>query len=150
MAAFIASFARNETRTNLTLIHDPGRQLSQKGNEVTGLTAMQRSTFIEGMARCVEEGTAKPVEIPGMRIAAKTGTAEYYRDGQKAHLAWTLGFAPADNPRVAFVVCIEGEDMTSWGGATAGPVAKGMLLAWIKREMPAATPAEEPEEEPGQ
>ena len=150
MAAFIASFARNETRTNLTLIHDPGRQLSQKGNEVTGLTAMQRSTFIEGMARCVEEGTAKPVEIPGMRIAAKTGTAEYFRDGQKAHLAWTLGFAPADNPRVAFVVCIEGEDMTSWGGATAGPVAKGMLLAWMKREMPAATPAEEPEEEPGE
>ena len=48
------------------------------------------------------------------------------------------------------MVCIEGEDMTSWGGATAGPVAKGMLLAWMKREMPAAMPAEEPEEEPGQ
>jgi len=143
MAAFAASLARNETRTNLTLLLDPGAEAHHKGSEPIGLTRAQRQAILDGMTRCVEEGTAGPVRIPGLRIAAKTGTAEYQKDGQKAHLAWTLGFAPADNPRVAFVVCIEGEDMTSWGGATAGPVAKGMLLAWLKREMPEASPAEE-------
>lgn len=139
MAAFTASLARNETRTNLTLLLDPGAEAHHKGSEPIGLTAVQRQAILDGMTRCVEEGTAGPVRIPGLRIAAKTGTAEYQKDGQKAHLAWTLGFAPADNPRVAFVVCVEGEDMTSWGGATAGPVAKGMLLAWLKRELPGAS-----------
>ena len=147
MAAFAASLARNETRTNLTLLLDPGAEARHRGAEPIGLTPAQRQAFLDGMTRCVEEGTAGPVRIPGLRIAAKTGTAEYQKDGQKAHLAWTIGFAPADNPRVAFVVCVEGEDMTSWGGATAGPVAKGMLLAWLKREMPGATEAEPAEAE---
>lgn len=148
MAAFTASLARNETRTNLTLLLDPGAEAHHRGSEPIGLTAAQRRAIVDGMTRCVEEGTAGPLRIPGLSIAAKTGTAEYQKDGQKAHLAWTLGFAPADNPRVAFVVCIEGEDMTSWGGATAGPVAKGMLLAWLKREMPGTAIEEEKAEEP--
>lgn len=149
MAAFAASLARGETRTNLTLLLDPGAEAHHKGSEPIGLTRTQRQAILDGMTRCVEEGTAGPVRIPGLRIAAKTGTAEYQKDGQKAHLAWTLGFAPADNPRVAFVVCIEGEDMTSWGGATAGPVAKGMLLSWLKREMPGASAEEETSPEDG-
>lgn len=149
MAAFTASLARNETRTNLTLLLDPGAEAHHKGSEPIGLSAAQRQALIEGMTRCVEEGTAAPIRIPGFRIAAKTGTAEYQKDGQKAHLAWTLGFAPADNPRVAFVVCVEGEDMTSWGGATAGPIARGMLEAWLRKEMPevlAGETAEQPAE----
>lgn len=147
MAAFAASLARGETRTNLTLLREPGGSVVHKGSEPIGLTAAQRRAILDGMTRCVEEGTAGPVRIPGLAIAAKTGTSEYHKDGQKAHLAWTVGFAPAEQPEVAFVVCIEGEDMTSWGGATAGPVAKGMLLAWLKRQQPGALT--EDADEPG-
>ena len=136
MAAMMASIARNETRTVLTLIHDPGRELAHAGSKSLGLTPLQRRALLDGMTRCVEEGTATPVRIPGLAIAAKTGTAEYFKDGRKAHLAWTVGFAPADNPRVAFAICIEGEDMSSWGGATAGPVARRMLEAWLRPLRP--------------
>jgi len=31
---------------------------------------------------------------------------------------------------VAFCVLIEGEDDGTWGGKTAGPVARDMLLKW--------------------
>jgi penicillin-binding protein 2 len=132
MGALTASIAGNRTRTNLTLIADPGRGLGIHGGEPLGLTAAQRRAFVDGMARCVDEGTAGPIAIAGLVIAAKTGTAEYPRDGRNAHLAWAVGFAPANQPRVAFVVCVEGEDMTSWGGATAGPVARAMLAAWAE------------------
>lgn len=142
MAAMMASIAQGRTRTNLTLIHDPGRELVHPGAEPLGLTAAQRRALLDGLTRCVEEGTGGPMRIPGLSVAAKTGTSEYFNEGRKAHLAWAVGFAPAENPRVAFAVCIEGEDMSSWGGATAGPVAREMLLAWARRAMPAVVPAE--------
>jgi len=132
MAALTASVAANRTRTNLTLIADPGRGSLTHGGEPLGLSLAERRALLEGMTRCVDEGTAGPVALAGLAIAAKTGTAEYPRDGAKAHLAWAVGFAPASRPRVAFVVCVEGEDMTSWGGATAGPVARAMLAAWAE------------------
>ena len=138
----MASIAKGRTRTNLTLIHDPGRDLVHAGAEPLGLTPAQRRALMDGLTRCVEEGTGGPMRIPGLTVAAKTGTSEYFNDGRKAHLAWAVGFAPAENPRVAFAVCIEGEDMSSWGGATAGPVAREMLLAWARREMPSVVPAE--------
>ena len=132
MAAMMASVAGNRTRTSLTLVHDPGRELIHPGAQPLGLTAAQRRALVDGLVRCVEEGTGGPIRIEGLSIAAKTGTSEYFNEGRKAHLAWAVGFAPAENPRVAFAVCIEGEDMSSWGGATAGPVAKAMLEAWMR------------------
>lgn len=132
MGALTASVAANRTRTNLTLIADPGRGALTHGGQPLGLSAAERRALLDGMTRCVDEGTAGPVALAGIAIAAKTGTAEYPKDGAKAHLAWAVGFAPAERPRVAFVVCVEGEDMTSWGGATAGPVARAMLAAWAE------------------
>ncbi|MFZ9991432.1 MAG: penicillin-binding transpeptidase domain-containing protein, partial [Opitutales bacterium] len=60
-----------------------------------------------------------------------TGTSEYFKKGEKAHLAWMIGYAPADRPVVAFCVLVEGQiDTNTWGGKTAGPVVKQMLQAW--------------------
>lgn len=132
MAALTASIAANRTRTNLTLIADPGRGSLTHAGEPLGLTSAERRALLDGMTRCVDEGTGGPIALAGLSVAAKTGTAEYPKDGAKAHLAWAVGFAPAERPRVAFVVCVEGEDMTSWGGATAGPVARAMLGAWAR------------------
>ena len=136
MAAVMASIARNETRTDLTLIKTPHHEGGHRDSEPLGLTPSQRRALLDGLVRCVEEGTGGPMRIAGLSIAAKTGTSEYYKDGKKAHLAWAIGFAPAERPEVAFSVCIEGEDMTSWGGATAGPVARAMLQAWLRQTRP--------------
>jgi len=73
---------------------------------------------IEGMVRVVEAGTAGAARVPGVRVAGKTGSAEF-RKGGKTH-AWFVAFAPADNPRV--VVCVMAEE-AGGGGAIAAPIA---------------------------
>ncbi|MEY3830103.1 MAG: Stage sporulation protein [Verrucomicrobiota bacterium] len=131
MACLAASIARGETRTTPSIIHDPGRDGRHAGAEPIGLTSPQLHALREGMVRCVEEGTAKSVRIQGLPYAAKTGTSEYFKKGEKAHLAWIVGYAPADNPVVAFCVLVEGQlDTSTWGGKTAGPVARDMIMAW--------------------
>ncbi len=79
-----------------------------------------------GLKRVVADpkGTAHgTVYIETVEIAGKTGTAETGAD-RAAH-AWFAGYAPADRPRLAFVVVLEhaGDAATA-----AGPVAKRMVL----------------------
>jgi penicillin-binding protein 2 len=67
-----------------------------------------------------EQGTAHDtVEWSDVPIAGKTGTAE--TGGGRPDHAWFAGYAPADQPRVAFVVVLEhaGDAATA-----AGPVVK--------------------------
>lgn len=60
----------------------------------------------EGMKMAVDEGTAKGLQISGVSIGAKTGTAEL---GAKKEFvnSWIMGFFPYENPRYAFVVVME-------------------------------------------
>jgi len=131
MASFAASLARGETRTTPTIIHAPERDGRHRGSAPIGLSKAQLDAIRGGMARCVEEGTGRAARVPGLPIAAKTGTSEYFKNGEKAHLAWMIGYAPADRPVVAFCVLVEGQlDTNTWGGKTAGPVVKQMLETW--------------------
>ena len=77
------------------------------------------------------EGTGTRAFVPGMRICAKTGTAQI-QQGRKTigHTTWIASFAPFDNARYVVVVMIE--DGTS-GGATSAPVAQQVYLALQKR-----------------
>lgn len=131
MACVAASIARGETRTVPSIIHSVERTGRHIGAVPIGLNPEQLEALRGGMVRCVEEGTARVARIPGLPYAGKTGTSEYFKKGEKAHLAWMIGYAPADNPVVAFAVLVEGQtDTNTWGGKTAGPVAKEMLEAW--------------------
>jgi penicillin-binding protein 2 len=58
----------------------------------------------EGMRMAVTGGTAKALNIPEVKIAAKTGTAEI---GSKYVNSWIIGFAPYDEPKVAFAIVME-------------------------------------------
>jgi penicillin-binding protein 2 len=143
MASFAASLARGETRTIPTITHASDRDGRHRGSTPIGLSKAQLDAVRGGMVRCVEEGTGRSARIQGLPIAAKTGTSEYFKKGEKAHLAWMIGYAPADNPVVAFCVLVEGQlDTNTWGGKTAGPVVKQMLETWAGTgEKPAAEPA---------
>lgn len=131
MACLAASIARGETRTNPSIIHSVARDGRHVGAQPIGLSREQLEALRGGMLRCVEEGTARVARIEGLPYAGKTGTAEYFKNREKAHLAWMIGYAPAENPVVAFAVLVEGQsDTNTWGGKTAGPVAKEMLETW--------------------
>lgn len=76
------------------------------------------------MVQVVQAGSGYLAQIPGVDVAAKTGTAET-GDGRPPH-AWFVAFAPADHPRVAVSVIVEhgGE-----GAFVAAPIAKQILEA---------------------
>jgi len=90
---------------------------------VSGETAETVKTM---MIDAVQRGTGTRAAIAGIPVAAKTGTAQTGRN--TAH-AWTIGFAPADNPRFAIAVIIEDQPDTgeSTGGRTAAPIVREVL-----------------------
>ena len=71
-------------------------------------------------------GTGKHVRLEQIEIAGKTGTAEV--GGGRPDHAWFAGYAPADQPRVAFVVVLEHGGS---GGQIAGPVARRLVEAML-------------------
>ena len=82
------------------------------------------------MELVVSDGTGKAAQIPGVRVAGKTGTAEH-AVGQAPH-AWFIGFAPADDPQVAVAVVVEGGGSSgseATGGRVAAPIARAMMRA---------------------
>tara|TARA_B100000745_G_C20154888_1_gene395789 strand:- start:3026 stop:4612 length:1587 start_codon:yes stop_codon:yes gene_type:complete len=60
----------------------------------------------EGMRQSAETGTAAAVNVPGIKIAAKTGTAQLGLNNESMN-SWVVGFWPADNPKFAFAVVLE-------------------------------------------
>lgn len=80
------------------------------------------------------DGTGHTVAIPGVQVAAKTGTAQN-APGQPPH-AWMIAFAPADDPKVAVAVMVErggkyGNDAS--GAKVSGPIAQEVMRAVLGR-----------------
>ncbi|MDX9706829.1 MAG: penicillin-binding protein 2 [Azospira sp.] len=70
-------------------------------------------------------GTAPKAQVPGYRIAGKTGTAHKIEGGVYAdkYVASFVGFAPASDPRIIVAVMIDEPSAgRHYGGAVAGPV----------------------------
>jgi peptidoglycan glycosyltransferase len=80
------------------------------------------------MELVVSGGTGTAAQIPGIRVAGKTGTAESGVQG--TNTTSFMSFAPADNPRVAVAVILERQSGT--GGTTAAPIAKQIMEALIR------------------
>jgi penicillin-binding protein 2 len=137
MATVIASIARDETRTKPTLraLSGPEAAAVDHGGEPIGLTLSQRNELWEGMERVVgPDGTGRLVQIEGLRIAGKTGTADFRAHGEQVNLAWFVGFAPVENPQIAIAVMVEGTSAQDrfHGGSTAGPIARDVFLEFIE------------------
>ncbi len=60
----------------------------------------------DGMREAVVEGTANILNIPEVKLAAKTGTAELGVSKAKVN-SWVIGFFPYDKPRYAFAVVMD-------------------------------------------
>ena len=60
----------------------------------------------EGMRLAVTDGTAGGLDIPQVKIAAKTGTAELGAKKEYVN-SWIIGFFPYDKPKYAFTVIME-------------------------------------------
>ncbi len=92
---------------------------------------------VEMMESVVQAGTAKAAQIPGYRIAGKTGTSQkigsggVYRKG--AIIASFVGILPASNPRYVVAVIVD-EPQGGSGGKVAAPPAKLIMETLIALE----------------
>lgn len=102
----------------------------------------------------LEGGTGTKAAIPGYRVAGKTGTAQkvdsvtggYSRDRWVSSF---VGFAPADNPRLAALVVINEPQDESYGGLVAAPVFKRVMQHGLtQRQVPATEPRPAPQPDP--
>jgi len=88
-------------------------------------------TMRELLELVVSVGGAKNAKIDGYRIGGKTGTAQVYKNGRivkDVHIGSFLGFAPADDPRIAVLVIVDEADTpVDYGGTTAAPFARQIL-----------------------
>ncbi|MDG2112704.1 MAG: penicillin-binding protein 2 [Actinomycetota bacterium] len=92
------------------------------------------------LANVVANGTARSLQLDGIEVAAKTGTAEI--DGTDGTHAWIIAVAPVSDPQVAVAVLVEGDDTTGQqtGGNVAGPVAKAVIEAVLQLPTSTDTP----------
>jgi len=116
----------------VTEIRDPsGRVVKRFGPKEFGrpISAGTASALTAMMVSVVDAGTGTAAQIPGIKVAGKTGTAQ--TPSGKPH-AWFVCFAPAANPRIVVAVVVLnggslGSDAT--GGQVAAPIAKAVLQA---------------------
>lgn len=87
---------------------------------------------VEGMRRAVHGGpggTARSVEIPGIEMCAKTGTAQNpHGDDHSVFIC----FAPKDNPQIAIAAYVENG---GFGATWAAPIASLMIEKYLKGEI---------------
>jgi peptidoglycan glycosyltransferase len=81
------------------------------------------------MELAVQGGTGTAAQIPGVRVAGKTGTAETGRAG--VNTTWFTTFAPVEKPQVAIAVVVENQ-RGGFGGTVAAPIAKQVMEALLR------------------
>ena len=93
--------------------------------------------MINGLFDVYNMGTAHGLNVDGIEICGKTGTAENFAkiNGKRVKLqdhSIFVAFAPKDNPRIAIAVFVENG---YWGSRWAGPITSLMIEKYIKRKI---------------
>jgi cell division protein FtsI (penicillin-binding protein 3) len=118
-------FARNGEMAPLSLekvVGQPNRQVPGQ-RIISEKTALQMRAMLEAAAG--PTGTAPKAQVPGYRVAGKTGTAYKIVGGKyvRKYVSSFVGFAPVSAPRIIIAVMIdEPSNGNHYGGGVAAPV----------------------------
>jgi penicillin-binding protein A len=101
---------------------------------LTATSPQTAATITSFMVSVVQHGTGTAATLPGVQVAAKTGTAEVTPTLTNA---WMIAFAPAQNPVIAVAVVLPdltgvGNEVT--GGVKAAPIVRGVINAWLQHQ----------------
>jgi len=115
-------------------VSDAGGQVIRRGAPaVVGHPISEQTSAT--MRRLLEDvvtlGGGKNAFIPGYHVGGKTGTAQVYIDGvvsRDTHIGSFVGFAPANDPRIAVLLVVDEADVpVDFGSVTAAPYAREIL-----------------------
>lgn len=145
MAAAINTVANGGVRVDPSLVR--GRASTDSGEEVGTETVTSRRVLSEDAARKTmlmmervvdpEAGVAPGAQVPGYRVAGKTGTAQRANsecgcyDG--TFTVSFAGFAPADDPRFTVYVVVQNPRNGGGGGSVAGPAFSKIMGYALRR-----------------
>jgi penicillin-binding protein A len=107
---------------------------SEYSQPVSAETAAELTTAMEGV---VNEGTGTNAAISGVPVAGKTGTAETPGNkacggGENENQAWFIGFAPADDPKIAIAATVECTEQ--FGNDVAAPIFRDVAETILNGE----------------
>jgi penicillin-binding protein 2 len=137
IARMMAAIANGGDMVTPFVAHKSGPRLADEDSAsgvslrvpIPGLSEGTLARIRTALTKTVSDpsGTAyNTVRTKDIAIAGKSGTAQSGK-GQADH-AWFAGYAPADNPRVAFVVVLE---HAGSGSKAAGPLARQLVEALL-------------------
>jgi cell division protein FtsI (penicillin-binding protein 3) len=121
MARSYMVFARDGDMIPITLQKATDQPITQR--VMSAKTARDMRGMLELAAG--PNGTAPQAQVPGYRVAGKTGTAHKLVNGQYAnkYVASFVGFAPVSDPRIIVAVMVdEPSNGQHYGGQVAAPV----------------------------
>ena len=118
-AAYQAIAMKGVTHRPHIVMGDP----SPARRVVSEKTAGEVSRMLEGVLGA--GGTAQEAQVPGYKLAGKTGTAEkpdeYGGYSKTKFVASFIGYAPARNPRLLVAVMVDEPQGEIYGGVVAAP-----------------------------
>ena len=71
----------------------------------------------DAMRHVVTEGTGTALNLPSVKVAAKSGTAQVGVGNTNTN-SWIVGFFPYDNPKYSFAILMERGPKAASGNAT--------------------------------
>ena len=101
------------------ILNDDGVVVDTVEPRVLKQTISQETSdkIVELCNNVVSQGTGKSARPAGYRIGGKTGTAEKYPRKRGNYLVSFIGFAPADDPQIAFYTVIDEPNVPSQASA---------------------------------
>ncbi len=136
-ACAMASLARRETLTVPTLLRQPARNPSgERAPEPLDISDTDYAALIASLRAVVETGIGREAQVPGIKIAGKTGTAQIESPAGMKNVAWFIAFAPVENPEIAVAIALEGnEPNVEYAGAQhAAPIARELLGTYFDKQ----------------
>ncbi|MFD0704614.1 peptidoglycan D,D-transpeptidase FtsI family protein [Alloscardovia venturai] len=102
--------------------------ISQRSTQTLS-TAFSSSTAsaLNQMMQAVVSKDAPGAAPSGVKVAAKTGTAQL---GNSTNNGWLMGFAPADNPKIAISIVLHG--ISGYGIQEAGPIMRSLIQEYLQ------------------
>lgn len=122
--------ARRGDRIPISLFMDPEAPATERSlrfpESTLRLQTRHYDVVIKGMKQAVISGTARKSRLNNWNAAVKTGTVKFKKANNRH--AWMMGFAPAEDPEIAFAVVLQHQPGS---GASTAPVIE-QLLEWLE------------------